>query len=111
MMKNIRNTLHKEILALGIPDGLLGEECLYIALSIICENPLHLCCISKALYFDIAEKMQTHPACVERNLRTFVSKLWNTDNHKYLDKISGYPLKKKPTNKEFLDMMLAYWYK
>lgn len=108
-MKNIRNSFHKEIIALGIPDRLLGEECFYIALGIICENPLRLCCISKLLYFDIAERMQTNPGCVERNLRTFISKLWNADDHKYLDKIAGYPLESKPSNKVFLDMMLVYW--
>lgn len=108
-MKNLRQAIHKEFKDLGIQENLLGEECFYIALDIIRENPLRLCCMSKMLYMDIAKEMKTHPACIERNLRTFVSKLWGIDNHRYLNKIAGRQLTKKPSNKEFLDMMLAYW--
>lgn len=108
-MKNIRQIFHKEIKKMGIQDNLLGEEYFYIAMDIIQEEPLRLCCMSKMLYIDIAKQTGTNPACIERNLRTLISKLWNIDNHKYLNKIAGYQLKKKPTNREFLDMMMVYW--
>ena len=53
--------------------------------------------------------MDTTTICIERNLRTFIAKLWKTDNHRYLDKIAGRHLVSKPTNKAFLDMMRLYW--
>ena len=108
-IREIREVFHKDIREMGISDNFLGEECFYLAMDIIRENPLRLCCISKSMYFDIADKLQTNPACVERNFRTFISKLWNTDDHKYLDKIAGCRLAKKPSNKEFLDIMMVYW--
>jgi len=100
---------HRDIVDLGISGGLLGEECCYIALNMLEEDPLLLCCMCKALYTGIAERMNTTSACVERNLRTLVGKLWLADDHIYLDKIAGRELKEKPTNGEFLDMMLLYW--
>lgn len=108
-MKHIRKIFHKDIVELGIASELLGEEYCYIALDMLEEDPLLLCCMCKALYTGIAEKMNTNSSCVERNLRTFVAKLWGADDHKYLDMIAGRTLKKKPTNREFLDMMLLYW--
>ena len=73
------------------------------------DNPMRLCCISKSMYFDMADAMDTTTICIERNLRTFIAKLWKTDNHRYLDKIAGRHLVSKPTNKAFLDMMRLYW--
>ena len=95
-MKNYRQLIHEDIRNLGIADNFLGEECLYLALDILKDNPMRLCCISKSI-------------CIERNLRTFIAKLWKTDNHRYLDKIAGRHLVSKPTNKAFLDMMRLYW--
>lgn len=108
-MENKREAFHKDIKAIGITETFIGEACLYAALDIILENPLRLCCVSKLLYFDIADKLHTNPACVERNFRTFITKLWVTDDHKYLDQIAGRRLTEKPSNKEFLDMMMVYW--
>ena len=108
-MKNYRQLIHEDIRNLGIADNFLGEECLYLALDILKDNPMRLCCISKSMYFDMADAMDTTTICIERNLRTFIAKLWKTDNHRYLDKIAGRHLVSKPTNKAFLDMMRLYW--
>ena len=104
-MKNYRQLIHEDIRNLGIADNFLGEECLYLALDILKDNPMRLCCISKSMYFDMADAMDTTTICIERNLRTFIAKLWKTDNHRYLDKIAGRHLVSKPTNKALLDMM------
>ena len=108
-MKNYRQLIHDDIRNLGIADNFLGEECLYLALDILKDNPMRLCCISKSMYFDMADAMDTTTICIERNLRTFIAKLWKTYNHRYLDKIAGRHLVSKPTNKAFLDMMRLYW--
>ncbi len=104
-MKNYRQLIHEDIRNLGIADNFLGEECLYLALDILKDNSMRLCCISKSMYFDMADAMDTTTICIERNLRTFIAKLWKTDNHRYLDKIAGRHLVSKPTKKAFLDMM------
>lgn len=108
-MKNFKQLIRQDVRELGIESSFMGEQELYLALDIINENPLRLCSITKLLYFDIADTMNIHPSCVERNFRTFVKKLWMIDDHQYLDKIAGRRLKKRPTNKEFLDMMRVYW--
>ena len=78
-MKNYRQLIHDDIRNLGIADNFLGEECLYLALDILKDNPMRLCCISKSMYFDMADAMDTTTICIERNLRTFIAKLWKTD--------------------------------
>lgn len=109
-MDELRNTFHEDIKKMGIPEDMLGEKILYYAMDILADDPILLCCVSKQVYPDISDKMNTNPICVERNLRTFIGKLWNADEHKYLDMIAGRTLKKKPTNRQFLDMMRYYWY-
>ena len=56
-MKNYRQLIHEDIRNLGIADNFLGEECLYLALDILKDNPMRLCCISKSMYFDMADAM------------------------------------------------------
>ena len=72
-MKNYRQLIHEDIRNLGIADNFLGEECLYLALDILKDNPMRLCCISKSMYFDMADAMDTTTICIERNLRTTLS--------------------------------------
>ena len=72
-MKNYRQLIHEDIRNLGISDNFLGEECLYLALDILKDNPMRLCCISKSMYFDMADAMDTTTICIERNLRTFIA--------------------------------------
>lgn len=109
-MNTIQEDFHKDMIKIGVTHTLLGEQILYHAMDKLVEDPILLCCVSKAVYADISARMDTNPACIERNLRTFVHKLWNIDDHEYLDRIAGRHLKKKPTNRQFLDMMRYYWY-
>jgi len=108
-MKDFKNVFHNDIIELGVPDGLLGEKYCYVALSMLDEDPFLLCCMCKGLYNGIAERVGTNPACVERNMRTFVRKVWTADNHIYLNKMANRTLKKKPTNRDFLDLLFLYW--
>ncbi len=50
-MKNYRQLIRDDIRNLGIADNFLGEECLYLALDILKDNPMRLCCISKIHVF------------------------------------------------------------
>ena len=63
-MKNYRQLIHEDIRNLGIADNFLGEECLYLALDILKDNPMRLCCISKSMYFDMADAMDTTTICL-----------------------------------------------
>lgn len=97
-----------DLRSLGIADHYCGEEFMYLALEIMASDPQSVKMISKRIYPVIARQCHTSPACVERNLRTFASKLWNVDGHVYLKRLAGRPLEKCPTNREFLDIVYAY---
>ena len=73
-MKNYRQLIHDDIRNLGIADNFLGEECLYLALDILKDNPMRLCCISKSMYFDMADAMDTTTCSRSK----FLSKLLKT---------------------------------
>jgi len=108
-MNNFKYAFHNDIVDLGLPSGLLGERYCYIALSMLEEDPLLLQCMYKGIYNRIAERFGTNSACVERNLRTFVGKLWMADNHIYLNNMARCTLQKKPANRDFLDILFQYW--
>lgn len=107
-MRKIREQIYQDLRKLGLADSYYGEKFLYLALEIIQEEPTRLCCISKQIYPEIAKQYDTNIVCVERNLRTFISKLWETGHYEYFEKLAGKTLNKKPSNGEFLDIMSMY---
>ena len=50
-------------------------------------------------------KYQTSQDNVEHCMRTAIAYCWYNGNREYLIKIARYPLKEKPTNSEFLDIL------
>lgn len=105
-MEKSDNKIYKDLRALSIPECYQGEKFLYAALQIVRDKPTKLCCITKEVYPDIAKLYHTSGICVERNLRTFITRLWEEKD--YMNKVAGKELEKKPTNKEFVDMMAIY---
>ena len=63
--------------------------------------------ITKDIYPGLARKFKSTPSNIERDIRTVINTCWET-NKSGLDKIAGYPLKFKPTNSEFIDMIAYY---
>ncbi len=105
-MTKLDNKIYRDLRKLGIPEYYQGEKFLYAALQIVQNEPASLCCITKQIYPDIAKIYHTSAVRVERNLRTFVSRLWEQKD--YLDRIAGRTLKKRPTNREFIGLTAAY---
>lgn len=107
-MKKVDNKISRDFRRLGIPEFYHGEQYLYTALELVAEDPTNLCCITKQIYPDVAKRHNTTPICVERNLRTLISKVWV--HKEYLEGILGRELKKKPSNRQFIDLMAVYLY-
>lgn len=108
-MKNAEARISHDLRELGISSCYRGEEYTYLALKIIKQDPHSLNSISKQIYPTIAKQCATSPACVERNLRTFISTLWEINDHSFLEKLAGRSLTKRPSNGEFLSMMYNYY--
>ena len=106
-MITLERRVRRELAKLGIPKKYLGEKYLVMALEMLEEEPTKLCCVSKMLYIDIASRYKTTPAAVERNIRTLATVVWERAERDHLWKLAGRVLKRKQTNTEFIDMMVA----
>ena len=93
---------------LGVSVKLSGFYYAVYMLEQVQQKPDHVLLITKRLYKQTAQHFETTSGCVERNLRTLVRACWRQPDHTLLDQIAGRPLRKPPTNMQFLDMLSAY---
>lgn len=63
---------------------------------------------SKGLYIDLAKKHNTSVKCVEKNIRTAITIIWDRGDHELLNAIAGYIVITKPTVAEMLDILSSY---
>lgn len=106
-MNDLKRRVRRELSRLGIPEKYLGEKYLVMALELLEEDPIKLCCVSKLLYIDIASYYKTTPAGVERNIRTLSNAVWQRGDRDQLWALAGRKLTKRQSNTEFIDMMVA----
>ena len=63
--------------------------------------------ITKDIYPFLAKKFKSTPVNIEHDIRTVINVCW-TANKETMDRIAGYPLRYRPTNSEFVDMLAYY---
>ena len=72
------------------------------------QQPDRLLLVTKWLYPEVAKHYKTTWKCVERNIRTAVHVVWNT-NPERLQELAKYPLRKKPKASEFLSILALHF--
>lgn len=104
---------NEEIIALmrdiGIPPHIQGYHYLKEAISQVMDNPALLNKVTKELYPNVAERMDSTPTRVERSIRHAIELVWNRDDTRHISAIFGYSeelLKEKPTNSKFIAMIV-----
>lgn len=102
-MKEIYGIIRK----LGITSKYKGYYYLAEAVNLVMVQKDEHMRITKDIYPALSRKFKSTPSNIEHDIRTVVSVCWRT-NKNGLDKIAGYPLKFKPTNSEFIDMIAYY---
>ena len=70
------------------------------------RRPELMLSLSKWRYPLVAREMNTTGAAVERNIRTVILRAWR-QNPELLRQCARFPLNKRPTCGEFLDMLAA----
>ncbi|MCI5596213.1 MAG: sporulation initiation factor Spo0A C-terminal domain-containing protein [Lachnospiraceae bacterium] len=100
--------IYQLILVLGIKRTYMGYHHLATAIQLVLEDESRLLYIHKWLYTDVARIHQTTPACIERNIRTVNLYCWNKGNRQLLNQIAGCPLKERPSNAEFIDILSCF---
>jgi two-component system response regulator (stage 0 sporulation protein A) len=91
---------------LGIHSTYKGYYYLISSLELIMEDESILLYLNRLLYPEVAKKYHTSPYCIERDIRTIVNQCWNSHRELLLN-IAPYPLERKPSVGEFLDIL--YW--
>ena len=103
--KIIKDTLD----SFGVHRSYTGYNYVTYGLLLILENKDRMDCITKLLYPDIASFFHTSWNCVEKNIRTVVNSIWDSQNTELLNIIFNKSAKdKKPANKEFFKYMYDY---
>lgn len=96
------------LLDLGIRSTIRGFHFLLYALKLCLQNEDYLLSVYKDLYVDVAIRFGTTRDNVEHCVRTAVSSCWYKGNRNLLNRITGYELKHKPANGEFIDILYNY---
>lgn len=91
---------------LGITPGYRGYRQLILALILLRQDE-DLLCDTMDLYHKVAYFSNSSQTSIERNIRTLAERAWDV-NPSLLQKVAGYPLDAKPTNTEFLSILLSY---
>ena len=99
--------LHTVLCQLGITANYSGSRLIIYAILLADQDEDRLRLITKSLYPDVAKHFNVNESSVERNIRTAVGIAWKK-NPIFLKCISGYPLSKRPSNIEFLSILLDY---
>lgn len=94
--------------ALGATGRLKGFRYAAYMIGRVEQDPLAGSLITKGLYPETARRYGVLPGAVEHNLRTLVKKCWEQPDRGLLEEVAGGPLRRRPTNGEFLDMAAAY---
>lgn len=102
-MKEVYGIIRK----LGITSKYKGYYFLVEAVNMVMEQKDDQIRVTKDIYPELARKFKATPSNIEHDIRTVVNVCWKM-NKSGLDKIAGYPLKFKPTNSEFIDMVAYY---
>lgn len=96
------------LLRLGIRSTLKGFHFLLYALQLCLSNEEYLLSVYKTLYMDIAAHFGTSRDNVDHCIRTAIANCWYKGNRDLLISITGYELKQKPANGEFIDILYNY---
>lgn len=103
-MKAIYNVLQ----SLGIHRTYKGYYYVAEAVHLVMKDATMLLYISKSLYPAVAKVYDTTISCVERNIRTVISGLWESEYVSELETFAGVRLYRKPTSGEFIDILANY---
>lgn len=99
----IQRLLHN----LGATENYTGFFPAVYAIQLSIDDPARLRLITKLIYPDVAARCGTNWKAVERNIRTLISVAWEHDPL-MLSGLAGFPLKRRPTNAQFLAILANF---
>ncbi len=89
----------------GITEKYIGVSQLALGLQILLQDPESLHAVQKRVYMIIADRYCVNWKTIERNIRTLSAAAMRTDPQ-YLQLLAQYPLTKRPTAVQFMEIIL-----
>ncbi len=102
-MQNIRILIR----SIGITSKYKGYRYVVDAVLLMLERHDSGYKITKDIYPEVARKYHTNINNIEHNIRTIVDMCW-MNRRQELESVAGYTLSYKPSNLEFLDILVFY---
>lgn len=103
----LEQRVEKNLRSLHINGTMRGLRYLVYAITATVRDPERTHLITKDLYWAIAHEYNTTALCVERDMRWAISISWECAKKK-LDQMAPCHLVKRPTNKQFIDLVAFY---
>lgn len=100
--------IERLIRSLGISSTYRGYHYLRYSLDLCLYDETYILSVSKLLYPQIAHVFYTTSCSVERDMRTIINVCWERGGRNYLQHIALYPLSKRPSVGEFLNILIYY---
>ena len=104
-MNDINSDIDIRLRSVGLRATLMGFRYLSSAIALVLDDESYLHCLTTRLYPDVAAQFHVSPASVEHSMRTMVEVFWDREDHRPLEKILGYPLSRRPSTGEFIDLL------
>ena len=92
---------------LGITSESRGYDRTRTAISLAVEREERLHAVGKEIYLVTADRCGCSPDAVERSVRLSAEKAWKR-NPDLLISMAGYPVDKRPTAKQFMEILTVY---
>lgn len=103
----VKNLLDK----IGIPSHLKGYEYLIHAITLVEEDLTAINSLTKVIYMNVASKYKTTISRVEKAIRNAIEIAWSKGNFNCINSPFVSKLTQKPTNSEFITMIIDHFRK
>ena len=106
--KNPSYRIERLLLELGVPTNVKGYAFLRRAVQIVYADPSAINKVVCGLYSNIAKEYETTLSCVERDIRTAISIMWNNNSGFLMSEgylILGIRLRRQPHAKELIALL------
>ena len=104
-VSDVRSSILDLLRPLGITERYIGVRQLIQAVEMVMENPDTIHALQKEVLSVIGAQYSVSWGAVERNLRLISQKAWDTDSG-YVEKLAGYPMSKRPTASQLIEIIL-----
>ena len=101
-------TADRLLRSLGASGKYIGFRYVLYMIELVMDDRDNTYQMMKTMYPMTAEKFSVTPETVERATRTLIQSCWDRADHSAFNTIAGAELERRPTNKQFIDMMAAY---